>query len=58
MLIKVMKSVNFKEVHVAKDLIHLTDTYLVKHVTDRCFNALILLYINSTKLNYFKTQHI
>ena len=32
MLIKLIKSVNFKEVHIAKDLMHLTETFLVKLV--------------------------
>ena len=30
MLIKLVKSVNFKEAHIAKHLLHLTETYLVK----------------------------
>ena len=44
MLIKLIKSVNFKEAHIAKDLMHLTKTFLAK------FLQIVVLDVSSKKV--------
>ena len=70
MLIKLVKSVNFKEAHIANHLMHLTETFVVKllqivvsDVSSKKVLARILLIeltkiINFSKLNVTKNAHL
>ena len=44
MLIKLIKSVNFKEAHIAKHLMHLTETFAVKSL------QIVVLYVSPMKV--------
>ena len=64
MLIKVIKSVNFKEAHIANHLMHLTETFAVKlsqiavpDVSSKKVAARILL-IELTKMMYFSRLNV
>ena len=64
MLIKVIKSVNFKEAHIANRLMHLTETFAVKlpqiavpDVSSKKVPACILL-IELTKIMYFSRLNV
>ena len=64
MLIKVIKSVNFKEAHIANHLMHLTETFAVKllqitvsDVSSKKVPARIVL-IESTKIINFSRLNI
>ena len=64
MLIKVVKSVNFKEAHIANHLMHLTETFAVKlsqiavpDVSSKRVPAHILL-IELTKIMYFSRLNV
>ena len=70
MLIKVVKSVNFKEAHIANHLMHLTETFAVKlskiavpDVSSKRVPARILLIeltkiINFSRLNVTKNANL
>ena len=64
MLIELIKSVNFKEAHIANHLMHLTETFAVKlsqiavpDVSSKRVPARILL-IELTKIMYFSRLNV
>ena len=64
MLIKVIKSVNFKEAHIANHLMHLTETFAVKFlqiaVSDVSFKMVLahILLIEITKIMNFSMLNV